>query len=131
MGGVAVKYELVSIEALGKCLKAYQIFREAWSIEFFEWLKGLDESVDLEFARNLNRNQTEIKALWLEITEEVIVRVTTLWPEGKRWFNRKTNGLSLKAEFLQGEEQLVKKGRVIDRLSIPQSWNDVALFIIK
>jgi len=45
--------------------------------------------------------------------------VTTLPVEGKRWFNRKINDPSLKEDFLQGEEQLVKKGRGIDRLSLP------------
>lgn len=51
--------------------------------------------------------------------------------EGKRWFNRKVNDPSLKGDFLQEEELLVKKGRGIDRLSLTQPWADVSLYLIK
>lgn len=72
----------------------------------------------------------EVRGLKLEVIEKVTIRVSTLQHEGKRWFNQNINDPSLKAEFLQEEEQLVKKGREIDGLSLPQPWEDVALFII-
>lgn len=43
----------------------------------------------------------------------------------------KVNDPSLKEDFLQESESLVKKGRGIDRMSLPQPWVDVALFLIK
>lgn len=85
----------------------------------------------MEFAKNLKRNQAEVRGSQMEVTEEVISHVTT-WPiEGKMWFNRKMNDPSLKEDFLQGEERLAKKGRGIDRLLLPQSWVDVTLYHIK
>lgn len=50
---------------------------------------------------------------------------------GKWWFDKKINDPSLKAEFVQGEEQLEKKGRGIDIFSLPQAWGDVSLYIIE
>lgn len=85
----------------------------------------------MEFSKNLERNQTEVRGLKLEVTKEVIARVIGLPVEGKRWFNRKVNDPSLKGDFLQEEESLVKKGRGIDRLSLPQPWDDVSLYLIK
>lgn len=67
----------------------------------------------------------------LEVTKEVIDRVTGFLTEGMRWFNRKVNDPSLKGDFLQEEESLVKKGMGIDRLSLPQPWADVSLYLIK
>lgn len=55
----------------------------------------------------------------------------TLPIEVKRWFNKKISDPSLKEDFIQREEQLVKKGRGIDRLSLPQPWADVTLYLIK
>lgn len=131
MGGATIRHEPTSTEAWEKILKAHQLFREAIWIEFFEQLSGSDENVSLELARNENRSQTKVKGLRLEVIEEVISRVTTLQTKRKRWFNQKFNDPAIKAEFLQGEEQLVKKGRRINHLSLPQPWHDVALFIIK
>lgn len=84
----------------------------------------------MEFAKNLERNHMEVRGLKLEVTEEVITKVIGLPVEGKRWFTRKVNDPSLKGDFLQESESLVKKGRGIDRLSLPQTWVDVSLFLI-
>lgn len=85
----------------------------------------------MEFEKNLERNQIEVRGLKLEVREEVTARVTGLPVEGKRWINRKVNDPSLKGDFLQEEESLVKKRKGIDRLSLPQPWVDVALYLIK
>lgn len=85
----------------------------------------------MEFAKNLERNQTKVRGLKLEVTEEVIARVTGLPVEGKRWFNKKVNDPSLKGDLLQEEESLIKKGRGIDIFSLPQPWADVSLYLIK
>ena len=37
----------------------------------------------------------------------------------------------MKEDFLVGEEKLEKKGRGIDRLSLPHPWEDVSLGLIK
>lgn len=50
----------------------------------------------------------------LEVIEEVISKVSTFQSVGKIWFNQKINDPSLKAKFLQGEEESEKKGRGID-----------------
>jgi len=73
----------------------------------------------------------EVRRLKLDITEEFIARVTGLPVVGKRWFIRKVNDPSLKGDFLQERESLVKKGRGIDKLSLPKPWPDVALYLIK
>lgn len=102
-----------------KYTKACQIFKDVGWFEFFQRLEGLDGAISMEFAKNLKRNQLEVRGLRLEVTKEVISYVTTFPTEGKRWFNRKINDPSLKEDFLQGEERLVKKGRGIHRLSLP------------
>jgi len=73
----------------------------------------------MKFVDNLEINQTKVRGLNLEVIEEVIARVIGLPVEGKGWFNRKVNDPSLKGDFLQEEESLVKKGRGIDSLSLP------------
>ena len=67
----------------------------------------------------------------MEVTKEVISRVTSLPVEGWRWFNRKINDPSLKEDFLVGENKLENKGRGIDKFSLPHPWEDVALGLIK
>ena len=67
----------------------------------------------------------------MEVTEEVISRVTSLPIKGWRWFNRKINDPSLKEDFLVGEEKLEKKGKGTDRMPLPHPWEDVALGLIK
>ena len=54
----------------------------------------------MEFAKNIGTNQTEVRGLKLEVTEEVIARITRLPAKGKRWFTRKVNDPSLKGDFL-------------------------------
>jgi len=76
---------------LDNCLEACQIFKDIGWFEFGQRLEGLDGGVAMEFARNLERNQMEVKGLKLEVTEEVIAQVMGLLVEGKRWFNRKVN----------------------------------------
>lgn len=104
MGGAAIRHEPGSIEALENCLEACQFFKDAGWFEFFQRLEGSDRGISMEFAKNLERNQVEVRGLKLEVTKGVIPRVTTLPVEGKRWFNRKVNDPSLKEDFLQGEE---------------------------
>ena len=111
--------------------KAYQIFKDAGWFEFFQRLEGSNKVIAMEFANNLKRNQTKVRGLQLEVTKEVISHVMTLPIEGKRWFNRKINDPSLKEDFFQGEEWLVTKGRGIDRLLLPQPWEDATLYLIK
>lgn len=79
MGGAVVRHEPNSRKALENCDEACQIFREARWIKFFERLKGSEESVVLEFARNLERNKTEVRGLNLE----VVAKVTILHIGGK------------------------------------------------
>lgn len=85
----------------------------------------------MEFANNLKGNETEVRGLELEVTKEVIYRVMAFPTVSKRWFNRKIDDRSLKEDFLQGEERLVKKGKQIDILSLPQQWADVLIYLIK
>jgi len=58
MGGTTARHEKNSTEALENCVEACQIFREVAWLEFFKLLRGLDESVALEFSQNLTRDQT-------------------------------------------------------------------------
>ena len=80
--------------------EASHIFKDAGWFEFFQRLKGSDDDVAMEFAKNLERNQMEVRGLKLEVTEEVISRVTGLPVEGTMRFNRKVNDPSLKGDFL-------------------------------
>jgi len=72
MGGVTVRYEANSTEGLDNFPEACQIFKEVGWLKFLEQLRGSDESISLEFSLNLSRNQTEVRGLKLEITEEVV-----------------------------------------------------------
>lgn len=71
--------------------------------DFFEWLKGSEESVAMEITQSLHRNHMKVWGLNLKVTEEVIAHLTSLQTMGKWWFDRKINDPSLKVEFLQGE----------------------------
>ena len=66
------------MEALKNCPKDYQVFRDARWIEYFQKLEGSDEAIAIEFAQNLNDHQTHVRGLQIQVTEEVISRVTTL-----------------------------------------------------
>ena len=50
MGGVVVRNELDSMDALQNFHEAYHIFREAGWVEFFQTLEGSDKAVAIEFS---------------------------------------------------------------------------------
>ena len=84
MGRETVRHEPNSMDALQNCPEAYHIFIDAGWIEYFQKLEGSDEAVAIEFAQNLNNNQTQVRGMQLEVTEEVISWVTSLPVEGRR-----------------------------------------------
>lgn len=57
-------------------------FKDTGWFEFFRRLEGSDGGISMEFAKNLERNHTEVRGLKLEVTERVISRVTALPIEG-------------------------------------------------
>lgn len=131
MGGAVARHEPYSMDALLNFPESYQIFRDFKWIEYFQKVEGLDEVVEIEFSQKLNNNQTWVRGLQFELTEEVISQVNTFPLEGWKWFNRKINDPSFKEYFLEGEEKLEEKGRGINRLSLPHPWVDVTLGLIK
>ena len=104
-----MRHEPDSIESLPSCPEEYKIFRDVGWLEYFQRFKGSDETIAMEFARNLNDHQTQVRGLRIKVTKEVVSQVTTFLAEGRRWFNRKVNDPSLKEDFLVGEEKLEKK----------------------
>ena len=58
IGGATVIHELESIEALQNCLEAYQVFRDAGWLEYFQRLEGSDEAIEIKLAKNLNDHET-------------------------------------------------------------------------
>lgn len=84
MGGATIRHEQGSTEALENCPEACQIFKDASWFEFFQRLEGSDGGIAMEFSRNFERNQMEVRGLKLEVAKEVIARVTGLLVEGKR-----------------------------------------------
>ena len=72
MREATVRQKLDSIDALQNYPEAYQVFRNTRWIEYFQKLEGLDEAVAIEFAQNLNNNQTQVRGLQIEVTKEVI-----------------------------------------------------------
>lgn len=72
MGGAAIQKEPGSIEALEKFPKACQIFKDVGWFGFFERLEGSNKVISMEFAKNLEKNQTKVRGLKLKVTKEVI-----------------------------------------------------------
>ena len=61
MGEVEIRHELGSTEALEDCFEACQVFKDAGWFEFFRRLEGSDSGIAMEFAKNLERNQMEVR----------------------------------------------------------------------
>lgn len=107
-----------------------EIFTRHQWMGFLERMRGYDDEVARDFSLSLiplTRTHAIImvKGLLVEITPEVVSRITTL-PLGLPW-RKQDNGnntLAKKKLFLEGEEPMEDKNGV-RRGSIPYPWNEV------
>lgn len=124
MTGGFNKREPTNIVRIHQHPPVVEIFiRHKW-MGFFERMKGYDDEVTKGFALSLiplTRTHATIvvKGLSVEITLEVISRITTL-PLGLPWRkeDKVNNNLANKKFFLEGEEPMEEKNGV-RRESIP------------
>ena len=99
-------------------------------------MRGYDDEVAKDFALSLipltgTHATTVVKFLLVEITPEVIGRITTL-PLGLPW-RKEDNGnnqLAKKKFLLEGEEAMDDKNGV-RRESLPYPWNEISYHLIK
>jgi hypothetical protein len=60
MGGLEVRYEPEILNAICQDPEVYCIFENVGCIVYFEKLQGLNENYALEFARNLDAEQSMV-----------------------------------------------------------------------
>jgi len=103
---------------------------------FFERMRGYNDEVARDFSRSLipltrTHATAVVKGLLVEITPELIRRITTL-PLGLPWRkeDKGNNTLAKKKLFLEGEDPMEDKDGV-KRGSIPYPWNEVSYHLIK
>ena len=103
---------------------------------FFERMRGYNDEVARDFALSLiPLTRTHVTAvvngLSLEITPEVIGRITTL-PLGFPWRkeDKGNKTLAKKKFFLEGEEEMEDKNGV-RRERLPYPWNEISYHLIK
>ena len=103
---------------------------------FFERVRGYDDEVAKDFSLSLipltrTHATVVVKGLSVEITPEVIGRITTL-PLGFPWRKEdKGNSQIVKKKlFLEGEEAIEEKNGV-RRESLPYPWNEINYHLIK
>jgi len=95
---------------------------------FFEKVRGYDDEVAIDFALSLipltrTHATAVVKCLLVEITPEVIGKITTL-PLGLPWRkeDKGNNQLEKKKLFFEGEGEMEEKNGV-RRESLPYTWN--------
>lgn len=131
MGGPLIHHEPESTDQLQIHAQAWQIFHNSgWHI-YFERLQGFDKEVSLEFALNLEGGNSQVRGMWIIVTEEAIAVVSGFPHFGQQWFTRKSTLLAFPEKFLQGVELVMPKGKGYDQVMLPQTWDDIALFIHK
>lgn len=78
MGGEVVRHEPSNVFMLRRNPEALEIFRTVGWLQYFERLQGHDNYVSLDFAKNLEGNHLEVRGVPIEISEQVIIEVTSL-----------------------------------------------------
>jgi hypothetical protein len=107
----------------------YRIFENAGWIVYFEQLQGFNENHALEFARNLDGEQSMVRGMRIPVTEEIIAEVNHLPRTRERWFVHKTPLPTAKADFLREGEVVWPRGKGMALESLPHPWEQVAEFV--
>jgi hypothetical protein len=131
MGGPVVRHEPESLSSLLQFPAAYKKFEEAGWINYFEWLRGFDSVVALEFAQNLEIDHSRVGGIRVEVTEETIEEVIGLPRTGTQWFCQKMPLPTAKTKFLEEGEEVQPRGRGTTLESLPHPWKQVAIFLKK
>jgi hypothetical protein len=129
MGGLIFHHELESVELLCGHPEAYQIFKNAGWVTFFEILWGFDNDATLEFAQNIDREISSVHGLHIEVKKGIVAEVTGLPRTGVIWFNNKAFIQETRMNFLRGEEEVRNQGNGVNITSLPFPWKDVEYFI--
>ena len=93
-------------------------FEAGW-INYFEWLRGFDSVVALEFAQNLEIDHSRVGGIRIEVTKETIEEVIGLPRTGTQLFCWKMPLPTTKTEFLEEGEEVQPRGRGTTLESLP------------
>ena len=67
----------------------------------------------------------------IEISEDIVAEVTGLPQIGRGWFGRRTPNATAVQDFFVVGEQLRPSGWGMELQSLPQPWDQVAIFLKK
>jgi hypothetical protein len=130
MGGPPIRSEPTDTSVIHRDTQVARIFSEVGWMQCFHWLHGFNKDIALEFAKSLKLSTATVCRVTIQVTEENIARVTGLSTAGEKWFERKnTSSVTLRQEFIVGDEETQgdKKGTL--RISLPAPWPKVSLYI--
>ena len=129
MGGEPIRHELSNVSMLQQIPKALEVFTAAGGLQYFEKIQGYNNSISLDFAMNLEGDRFVVRGLPIGFSEQEIAEETGLPQSGTRWFGKWKRIMQTEQLFSRGGEMLQQRGHGIARISLPQSWDTVALGI--
>ena len=92
--GIRSRHELVNTEALRRNADCFSIFEAAGWTEYFQRLNNFDTETALQFSLNLTKPHSKVIGLHIEVTEEIVVEVTSLPQVGRTYFGRETHNVA-------------------------------------
>ena len=129
--GILARYEPSNTRELWRNAAVFTIFQAAGWTDFFECLNGFHCESALQFALNLTETHSKVWGLHIEVSEAIMAEVTSLPQVGRTWFRHQTPATAAVQDFLMEGEQVQMRQRGIVLQSLPQPWNQVAIFLKK
>ena len=129
--GIPARHGPPNTRELRRNAEFFAIFEAAGWTEFFQRLNGFHQEIALQFALNLTETHSEVRGLHIEVSEAIVVEVTSLPRVGKSWFSRRTPNAAAVHDFLIEGEQIRQSRRGIALQSLLRPWDQVAVFLKK
>ena len=84
--GIPARYEPPNMRELKINVEFFAIFQAAGWTEFFQRLNGFHHETALQFSLNLTETHLEVQGLCVEVSEEIVAKVTGVAQVGRAWF---------------------------------------------
>ena len=129
--GIPSRHEPPNTQELRRNAEVFSIFEVAVWTEFFQRLNGFHRETALQFSLNITETHSEVRGLRIEVSEAIVVEVTSLPQVGRAWFGRRTPNVVAVQDFLIEGKQIHQSRRGIALQSLPRPWDQVAVFLKK
>jgi hypothetical protein len=104
-------------------------FLQAGWLGYFQRPQWYDQQQVLQFAQNLQEENSIVQGVRISVTEEDIAQVLGLPTNGICMFSHKHIILNAQQDFLLPGEQIEPKGRGVRLSLLPPPWPEVAKFV--